>query len=80
MKYPVPGKGKTLIRMPPWEEEEETFPTQARDLRPTVPSPCWLRDSSVECIQECVDDDLDLGVEIYDGFINKGEAYKPYVL
>jgi hypothetical protein len=34
----------------------------------------------VECIQECdlVDDDLDLGVDIYEGFINKGEASKPY--
>jgi hypothetical protein len=37
-----------------------------------------LRDSFVECIQECVDDDLDLGVEIYEGFINMGEASKPY--
>jgi hypothetical protein len=26
MKYPVPGKGKDLILMPPWEEEDETFP------------------------------------------------------
>jgi hypothetical protein len=26
MKYPVPGKGKALGLVPPWEEEDETSP------------------------------------------------------
>jgi hypothetical protein len=42
-------------------------------------SPVWLKNSSKDCIDDydSGDDNLELGLEVYDGYVDKTEASKP---
>jgi hypothetical protein len=79
MKFRGPGIGKALGLMPPWTEEDEAEATRSGDLGPMDTSPIWLKTSSEYCIDDCdsSDDDLELGLEVYDSYVDETEASKP---
>jgi hypothetical protein len=65
--------------MPPWTEEDEAEAARSGDLRPMATIPVWLKTSFEDCIEDCDsgEDDIELGLEVYDGYIDKTEASKP---
>jgi hypothetical protein len=63
--------------MPPWTKEDEAEAARSRDLGPMATIPIRLKTSSKDCNDDydSGDDDLKLGLEVYDSYVDKTEAY-----